>query len=221
MSDRPLQHFIMGLPDAGKTTFLAALWHVVESKEIDTALVLDSFHGDQGYLHAIRAAWADCNEIERTKVAHEQYVSMRLREHDNTAVTELVIPDLSGESFRGQWRDRQMDSKYADLLTQSSGGLLFVHPKRVHTETLIPEVNQMLARMTKGDKKVEADTTEESPQQPTVTRRADKHYATGSMGRQESTNAGATCRLNPVCTRNVRPTDESRCGDFRLGLRQR
>lgn len=149
----PLRHFIMGLPAAGKTTFLAALWHVVESQEIDTALVLDSFHGDQGYLHKIRSAWADSNELDRTKISHEQYVSMQLREPNSTAVTELVFPDLSGESFRSQWRDRQMETNYATLLSQASGGLLFVHPKKIHIETLIPEINPMITRLAKKNSK--------------------------------------------------------------------
>jgi stage III sporulation protein SpoIIIAA len=49
---------IIGLPETGKTTFLAALWHVVTSEEVNESLRLERLHGDSKYLNEISAKWA-------------------------------------------------------------------------------------------------------------------------------------------------------------------
>jgi hypothetical protein len=139
--------FLIGLPDAGKTTFLAALYHVVESGEVQSSLRLERRHGDYTHLNAIRNQWADANSLERTKIPDEQSVSMILRDQITDRVAETVLPDLSGESFELQWTDRQMPSQYARLLREAAGGLLLVHPARVKEETLISEVQNLINTM--------------------------------------------------------------------------
>jgi GTPase SAR1 family protein len=50
---------ICGLPESGKTTFLAALWHVVfERANPDAHLKFDSLsYGDHTHLNAIMRRW--------------------------------------------------------------------------------------------------------------------------------------------------------------------
>ena len=67
-----IQVFLIGLPEAGKTTFLAALYHVVESGEIQSSLRLEQRHGDYRHLNTVRDQWADANPLERTKIPDEQ-----------------------------------------------------------------------------------------------------------------------------------------------------
>lgn len=38
-------HTIIGMPNSGKTTFLAALWHLVTSGEVKSSLALDHLEG--------------------------------------------------------------------------------------------------------------------------------------------------------------------------------
>ena len=53
--------FIMGLPAAGKTTYLAALWHCLTNKQ-KTKLKIVKYNNDQTYLSSISQLWADANE---------------------------------------------------------------------------------------------------------------------------------------------------------------
>ena len=41
----PIHQLVVGLPGSGKTTFLAALWHALESAEVSLALQLTEVHG--------------------------------------------------------------------------------------------------------------------------------------------------------------------------------
>lgn len=137
--------FIIGLPSAGKTTFLAALWHVVESREIDSSLILDHLDGDYNYLSDIRNLWSDSEEIPRNKsLIDEHIVSMRLKMPESGLITKVSFPDLSGESFQLQWTDRQIEQKHLDLIQEASGCLLFIHPQNVVPEVLISEAQPII-----------------------------------------------------------------------------
>ncbi len=45
--------FIIGAPNAGKSTFLGALWNSVNQKEIHTELTLKKMVGDSQYLYRL------------------------------------------------------------------------------------------------------------------------------------------------------------------------
>lgn len=138
MSERQQQLFVAGLPGAGKTTFLAALWHVVESEEVDGAMRLVRLVGESTYLNRIRSLWIDAKELERTKLADEANLRMCLVTAANEEV-DLWIPDLSGEAFEAQWTDRIAPNDYCRFVRESSGGLFFVHPD-VKEEHLIADI---------------------------------------------------------------------------------
>jgi len=141
MSDQITHHFIIGLPETGKTTFLAALWHVVVSREIEGALHLKELHGDHGYLNDIRDHWVSCEPIGRTQQRAEQLqLSMRLADANDRFAAELIFPDLSGESFKALWKDRVWRERYDQLARKTSGALLFIHPDKVLEPTRINEI---------------------------------------------------------------------------------
>ena len=140
------KHLIIGLPESGKTTFLAALWHVVESGEVPGSLVISEVHGMRDYLNRIRAAWLSCEELDRTKLTDEKLVSFRLRRRDFGEAVELTLPDLSGESFRLQWDHRQWTRQFEALAAETAGALLFVHPRTiVEPARLGPAVDALVA----------------------------------------------------------------------------
>jgi GTPase SAR1 family protein len=89
------KQFLVGLPASGKTTYLAALWHVARSDDVEGAMRLVRMHGEQGYLNKITNLWADAKQLPRTQVGSEQYVSMILGDPKGDSETELVFPDLS------------------------------------------------------------------------------------------------------------------------------
>lgn len=61
---------IIGLPSSGKTTFLAALWHVVTAQaEAPTRLRFHTLRdGDATHLNQIAARWRDAVVQDRTAV---------------------------------------------------------------------------------------------------------------------------------------------------------
>lgn len=143
MSSQAVSHqLIIGLPEAGKTTFLAALWHVVIAQEIDGAMRLKELHGDYTYLNDIRERWISREPIGRTQQTAEQLqLSMRLVDADNQMEAELVFPDLSGESFKALWEDRGWQDRYDQLARRANGAILFIHPDKVIEAMLISEIS--------------------------------------------------------------------------------
>ena len=134
------QCLMVGLPRAGKTTFLAALWHVVRSDEIPDSLRLDRLEGDQEYLNLIAGQWSRCEELERTS-GDEIKVDIRLRDPANGQLVRLRIPDMSGELYESLWENRMCLTSFADLVKEVDGCLLFVHPGKLVETAWIDEAN--------------------------------------------------------------------------------
>lgn len=122
---------VIGLPETGKTTFLAALWHVVASKEVPGSLQLIKLEGERKHLNKIRRDWLQCKTVARTVQTTEQLVYMRLGVPSGSETVELIFPDMSGESFRRQWLERKWTKEYDDLARGASGLLLFVHSTKM------------------------------------------------------------------------------------------
>ncbi|MEQ9106215.1 MAG: hypothetical protein RLO04_01970 [Limnobacter sp.] len=117
---------IIGLPGSGKTTFLAALWHLVMDDEDDTAL---RFHklsvGDMAHLNRIAERWREAKEQDRTGIAGHKMVSMNLLDGNKMPV-RVTFPDVPGEAYRRMWEDRECDPEIADIM-DAEGVLLFIH----------------------------------------------------------------------------------------------
>src|ERR1035437_2592783 len=91
---------ICGLPESGKTSFLAAFWHLVTSREVDTQLRFRTLRdGDATHLNALAKRWRDAKVQIRTEVGASTLVSMNLADAANAPI-RLTFPDLSGESYR-------------------------------------------------------------------------------------------------------------------------
>lgn len=126
-----LFHCIVGLPRSGKTTFLAALWHIVDAGEIDTRLTLDRLVGDHSYLNSIVEKWRRCEEVQRTSsLAAESRVTMHLKDSLTGQQISLHFPDLAGEAFESQFALRTCRSDYVDGYAKDGGILLFVNADR-------------------------------------------------------------------------------------------
>lgn len=142
---------VIGLPRTGKTTFLAALWDVVETESVDGSLILESIEGDKEHLNAIRDLWANCDEMPRTRVGKEKTVSMKLRDRSSNISGHFSFPDMDGETFEQQWTDRVWTESYEKLVVSSDTVMLFVHPKKVLEGALIRDARPLIAALPKAD----------------------------------------------------------------------
>lgn len=133
------EQVLIGLPETGKTTFLAALWHVLCSEDSGTDLRRERYHDDHGYLNAIRERWVNAEIQDRTVPSAESQVSMILSSKMIDGEVEVCIPDLSGESYESAWSYRKINRERAEAIGRAEGILLFVHPDQVEKEVLISE----------------------------------------------------------------------------------
>ena len=126
MRDTTKSTFVVcGLPGSGKTTFLAALWHIVQSGETETRLKLKSLgYGDYEYVNAIRDRWQRGSRQPRT-VGEVHAVGIDLVDEDGNEV-QVLFPDHSGETYDSMWGMRTCSKAVADHLRNRQGVLLFL-----------------------------------------------------------------------------------------------
>ena len=130
---------VCGLPGSGKTTFLAALWHIVQSREIDTCLKWKSLaYGDYRYVNGIRKRWQQGFRQQRT-VGEAHTVGIDLIDTDGNEV-QVLFPDHSGEIYDGMWEKRTCSEIVADHLRNRQGILFFLRSKGVKRPQTLIEV---------------------------------------------------------------------------------
>jgi hypothetical protein len=116
----------IGLPSSGKTTFLAALWHLLTSDEVSVRLSLANMRAEEAqHLRALVDRWLKAQEQERTLHAGNKVAAINLRSEHHSEFT-LSFPDIAGEAFQEMWESREVDEKVAASL-RTSGVILFVN----------------------------------------------------------------------------------------------
>ena len=125
----PSHHIILGYPNSGKTTFLAALWHILDSGTA-TSLVLEKITGDVHYLNEIKATWLRCQQAPRTLMASEEMVEIMVRNTETQEIVSLRLPDFSGETFQKMISDRECEEGFADNFDDAIGLIFFVNADR-------------------------------------------------------------------------------------------
>lgn len=117
---------VIGLPESGKTTFLAALWHLITERDIDTRLRFHNLKdGDTSHLNEIAARWRDAKVQDRTAIGGNRLVSMNLKDAGDVPV-RVTFPDVPGEAYRRMWEDRDCEPEIVEIL-RAGGVLLFIH----------------------------------------------------------------------------------------------
>lgn len=134
----------VGLPQSGKTTYLAALWHVLEDQSSATMLRRRQNSVDRTYLNQIAQAWRACTPVPRTALQSDDTTVALNLEGDGFGEFTLTVPDLGGEAFEQHIDHRKMSAAHAALFRDANGVLLFVHPD-VKKGTQISEQDQITA----------------------------------------------------------------------------
>lgn len=122
--------FIAGFPSAGKTTFLASLFHVLDEKRKHGKGYYIELSEDITYINKVRNQWAEVNELERTRTQTVEELFFKIKK-DQTSVLELSVPDFSGELFRDILRERKIEKGLEDRVKSSDIVLFFVHPENI------------------------------------------------------------------------------------------
>ena len=125
------QGLLVGLPASGKTTFIAALWHVIASQDVEGALGLEVLDAPVDHLNALRGRWLRFEETSRTSISAQEIATIKIGARDGSPTTEIVIPDLAGESIQRGLMERRWTASFARLVHRSTGVLLFIHPGKL------------------------------------------------------------------------------------------
>lgn len=142
---------MIGLPRTGKSTYLAALWHVVRSGEVAGSMRLVRREGSQAYLNSLASAWSKCEELDRTPGEGESGIALLLSHPRNNAVVRLDIPDMSGEMYQSHWEFRQCSEGFATMAAECDGCLLFVHPERLVEPSFLVDANLIFSQWEEGN----------------------------------------------------------------------
>lgn len=123
---------MIGLPASGKTSFLAALWHLAESHLQDMCWHQYKYGPDIEYMNRIRRRWLDCQPQDRTiqESVGSRKIDLFLENTTGRRVT-INVPDIAGEQFAQQWSTRIWSKDYDQLARSAHGLLLFINPNSV------------------------------------------------------------------------------------------
>lgn len=129
---------IVGLPGSGKTTFLAALWELVNERRVAKALSFDSIgENDHSYLRKIVTVWRGATEQARTRLTGLSAVKMNLKDGDGNVV-QIIVPDAPGEDFRAMWENRELGSVLGASLAIGNI-MLFVNGNKIKAPAWVTE----------------------------------------------------------------------------------
>lgn len=148
------KQLMIGMPRTGKSTFIGALFHVVESGQIQHSLQLIEMERSRRYMVESRERWIGGTEFERSKLGEDQVVTMKLRDPTSGNETELILPDVSGETFREQWEQRKSSKLFDDFARQADGVLFFIHPDTVKSPVRIKTAKKVAAQLGRSKKRV-------------------------------------------------------------------
>jgi hypothetical protein len=127
MSEKSSKKFLVfGLSGAGKSTFAAALWHLVDSRDVPTVLGKGLHSGNFAYLEKISKRWCEGWRLERTKTEEVEDVRINLRHEASATEFSLEFKDIAGESLENAFSTRYCDPEFAELVREADGMLLFV-----------------------------------------------------------------------------------------------
>jgi Double-GTPase 1 len=119
---------VIGIPESGKSSFIAALSHILEFREIDTELTLAQLPDEAQYLFEMRNEWQGCRPFERTKAGSFHPIIFNLQDKSGDRV-DLSFPDIAGEEFEEQWSTRIWNELYLKSIEQAYGVLLFINAR--------------------------------------------------------------------------------------------
>jgi hypothetical protein len=128
------RHMAVGLQSSGKTTFAAALWYLIDSCQVNTALVKGKHSGDHRYLETLAERWEEGWQVPRTQSLQQETITMNLRDPGSSADIGLRFVDLPGEVFEKAFATRMLSRGVALAFEQIDNLMLFVSANDVRDD---------------------------------------------------------------------------------------
>lgn len=90
---------IAGLPEAGKSTYIAALWATTRRTECSYELILSEKPNDADYLNKLSDKWLIAESVDRTLNEDPENITLKWEKRTTKELVSLTIPDFKGEIF--------------------------------------------------------------------------------------------------------------------------
>lgn len=124
---------IAGLPDSGKSTFLGALWYIVQnaSGKIDLALRAsnDNMPENTSLLDNLSRRWHNVEDMDRTSNDAPENICFLMCAKGNEDEISLEVPDFRGESIRHIISENQ-PSEFDVWCSKAENLLFFISDER-------------------------------------------------------------------------------------------
>ena len=118
---------ILGLPEAGKTSFILAVDDLLQNPPTQLSLRSFGLAEDRGYLERFKAAYRKGEKLKHTeRNLQGPPPELWFEDPSDGQRGRLFLPDTSGEVFQDQWVDRVWSKAYRESLAGISGILMFV-----------------------------------------------------------------------------------------------
>ncbi|NRY63292.1 TRAFAC clade GTPase domain-containing protein [Clostridium beijerinckii] len=140
-------YYILGLPAAGKSTFLGALFYLLMNEEGEKcSLRIKHVLGDATYIGKLSDTWSEYTELERTNLANKNIKTELELEDNNHNVYKIKFPDSSGEKFRKMLNDRLIDIEEVNEIKSANKFFLFINPQNIEEPHFISEVPEHIRK---------------------------------------------------------------------------
>ena len=89
-----------GLPGAGKSTYITALWAVEKDGKSGHLLTCDGMPSESSYIDSMRENWMVLKEVRRTAFAEPQEIVLPMKCRKTGRRINLSLPDFKGEIYQ-------------------------------------------------------------------------------------------------------------------------
>lgn len=152
-----IRHMAIGLQGSGKTTFAAALWYLVDTRENGVATVFrkGKHEGNFEYLEMLAAEWAECWRVPRTSTGQHQHIAMNLKDLATDQEVVLQFVDLPGETYERAFATREVRQRVVDAFAGVAGIMLFVNAAQARDDVTLLDVAKGIGENADENKLVE------------------------------------------------------------------
>lgn len=117
----------IGLPETGKTSYIAALWSYFKAKNYTDDLILDCLPDQREYIEGIATKWRHCEVLTRNVIGSYEKIDLSVKTSVSTSYN-IQFPDLAGEMFKHQFEDRELTKEFINMTKDADGAILFINP---------------------------------------------------------------------------------------------
>jgi len=125
---------MMGLPESGKSTYAAALFHTL--KESAEGMSLRDLPEERDYLLTMERRWLALEPVGHSANPAPKSIALQLKDVDGSEF-DVAMPDVNGEEFLDAWEHGTWTEEITPLVAFAGGVMLFVRANDIVQPELI------------------------------------------------------------------------------------